>query len=94
MRRVSHFALIATASAVVAFGLVVDAAADCTCRAGGRDYPLGTSVCLPTPVGLRLAVCDMVLNNTSWRVSAAPCVGARLQDRSLEVATNHALPPL
>jgi hypothetical protein len=52
------------------------AAADCTCRAGGRDYDLGRSVCLNTPAGFRLATCGMVLNNTSWKISAMPCVDA------------------
>jgi hypothetical protein len=49
------------------------AQADCTCRAFGRDVPLGRSVCLTTPGGPRLAVCVMVLNNTSWRISDTLC---------------------
>lgn len=53
------------------------ALADCTCRALGRDFDLGRSVCLQTPNGPRLAVCAMVLNNTSWRFSEMPCVTAR-----------------
>jgi hypothetical protein len=39
-----------------------------------RDYALGTSICLRTPAGARLATCGMVLNNTSWSISATPCV--------------------
>ena len=50
------------------------AAADCTCRALGRDFELGRVVCLSTPNGPRLATCGMVLNNTSWRISDTPCV--------------------
>lgn len=50
------------------------AAADCTCRSQGRDYELGKSVCLPTPKGARIAICGMVLNNTSWQFSETPCV--------------------
>jgi hypothetical protein len=69
--RRSHWA------ALVAAGLVAtEAAADCTCRAAGRDYDLGRSICLSTPAGFRLATCDMVLNNTSWRISSTPCVVA------------------
>ena len=54
-------------------------AADCTCRAQGRDFELGRSICLSTPSGFRLATCDMVLNNTSWRTSATPCVGVSIE---------------
>jgi hypothetical protein len=50
------------------------AAADCTCRALGRDFALGHAICLATPDGPRRAVCGMVLNNTSWHVSGTPCV--------------------
>jgi hypothetical protein len=63
------------AAAVFALG-AWPAAADCTCRAGGRDYELGRTVCIASPTGLRLATCMMVLNNTSWRFSETPCVTA------------------
>lgn len=52
------------------------ALADCTCRAGGRNYEVGQTACIATAQGFRLAVCDMVLNNTSWRVSPDGCVAA------------------
>jgi hypothetical protein len=48
--------------------------ADCTCRAQGRDFEMGQSVCMATPKGFRLATCGMVLNNSSWNVSESPCV--------------------
>ncbi|TMJ06179.1 MAG: hypothetical protein E6G97_00495 [Alphaproteobacteria bacterium] len=53
-------------------------AAECTCRSQGRDYELGTSVCLQTPKGARIATCGMVLNNTSWQFSDTPCVISEL----------------
>ena len=53
-----------------------NASADCTCRAGGENYELGQTVCLSTPQGFRLAVCAMVLNNTSWKISSDACVSA------------------
>ena len=53
---------------------VSEAAADCTCRALGRDFELGRSICL----GSRLATCAMVLNNTSWSISSTPCLESRL----------------
>jgi hypothetical protein len=45
----------------------------CTCRYKGQDYGLGESICLKSPEGLRMATCAMVLNNTSWKFSSAPC---------------------
>ena len=51
---------------------------DCTCRARGRDFTLGQSVCLATPKGARIATCAMVLNNTSWQFTEAPCVVSQL----------------
>jgi hypothetical protein len=54
------------------------AAADCTCR--GRDglaIQLGDMVCLNTASGPRLARCEMVLNNSSWKVTGESCPTAR-----------------
>jgi len=54
------------------------AAADCTCR--GRDglaFQLGEMVCLNTASGPRLARCEMVLNNSSWKVTGESCPTAR-----------------
>ena len=66
-------------AAVAVAGCVAaqSALADCTCRFGGRDFELGASVCLPTTAGGRLAKCAMVLNNTSWNISSAPCPAAQ-----------------
>ena len=60
----------------------VSLAADCTCRSQGRDYELGTSVCLQTPKGARIATCGMVLNNTSWQFSDTPCVISQAPDEA------------
>jgi len=45
----------------------------CTCRYKGQDYGLGESICLKGANGMRMATCAMVLNNTSWEFSNAPC---------------------
>ncbi len=63
-------------SAVLLGALAHEAAADCTCRALGRSYELGQSLCLTTPSGPRVAVCDLLVNVTSWRFSQTPCVSA------------------
>jgi hypothetical protein len=67
------FALGLAAFALAASAAIESARAECTCRAFGRDFVLGRSVCLATPAGPRLAVCGMFLNNTSWQFSATPC---------------------
>jgi hypothetical protein len=51
----------------------------CTCRYNGENYGLGESICLSSPEGLRMATCEMVLNNTSWQFSDAPCPVTELQ---------------
>lgn len=54
----------------------------CTCRFKGHDYSLGESICLNGSDGSRMATCGMVLNNTSWQFSNAPCPLSRLQPDS------------
>ena len=53
-------------------------AIDCTCRYLGSDYELGEKICLSGPSGPRVATCSMVLNNTSWNFTEAPCPFASL----------------
>jgi hypothetical protein len=60
-------------SLIAADAALSPAFADCTCRSQGRDYELGQSACLPSPKGARIATCGMVLNNTSWQFTDAPC---------------------
>jgi hypothetical protein len=62
---------------------------DCTCRARGRDFTLGQSVCLATPKGARIATCAMVLNNTSWQFTETPCVVSGLRPAHRPVQTRH-----
>jgi len=64
---------------------------NCTCRAEGVEATLGQTVCLRTPAGLRLARCEMVLNNTSWKFLDGPCPQAsRADERSLATAMSFA----
>jgi hypothetical protein len=46
---------------------------DCYCRAEGRFYAEGQTICLKTAEGPRLAQCDMALNVMSWVISPKPC---------------------
>jgi hypothetical protein len=48
--------------------------AECYCLAQGRTFGVGETACLRTNEGPRIAECGMVLNNTSWRFTAKPCV--------------------
>ena len=60
-------------------GATSPATADCTCRGPGVVAHHGQTVCLRTPSGLRLARCEMVLNNSSWTFLPDPCPEASRQ---------------
>jgi hypothetical protein len=89
MRRLGPSAAVALVAALDT--LWSAAAADCTCRAQGRDFELGQTACLTTPNGARLATCGMVLNNSSWQFSDAPCTvsAAPPPDRPRPVQVQH-----
>ena len=76
MHRLGPLAAVVLVAALDA--LVTSAAANCTCRAPGREFQLGQTACLSTPNGPRLATCAMVLNNSSWAFSDAPCTVSRV----------------
>jgi hypothetical protein len=79
--------LIGAATVILAGAAATPASADCTCRGrGGIEAFLGETVCLPTSNGARLARCEMVLNNPSWRFLDEPCPQAML-DRLSNVQT-------
>lgn len=63
------------------------AAADCKCRAGGRDYEHGERVCLSGAAGPRTAVCGMDQNVASWIFVDEPC-GVSARPSPLHVAAN------
>jgi hypothetical protein len=79
-------------TAVLTALLSVPAQADCTCRAQGRIFEQGQAVCLSTPNGPRIATCGMVLNNSSWEFSQAPCVSSQAlpQRRPAAAHSDHA----
>ena len=43
------------------------------CRSEGVVYQLGDTVCMNTHLGVQMARCDLVLNNTSWMPIGLPC---------------------
>jgi hypothetical protein len=47
--------------------------AECYCRAQGRLFAPGESVCLKTAEGGRLAECRMVTNVMSWGITDRAC---------------------
>jgi hypothetical protein len=57
--------------------LSTSAGENCRCRANGQFFDLGDTVCIRTPAGLKLAQCQMALNNTSWTVVRDSCPTAR-----------------
>jgi hypothetical protein len=46
---------------------------DCYCRAQGRIFAPGESICLRTSHGGRMAECRMVTNVMSWGITERPC---------------------
>jgi len=46
---------------------------DCWCRAQGRIFAPGESICLSTAQGPRLALCEMVTNVMSWVPTERSC---------------------
>jgi len=71
----------------LAFGLAGTSIAgeDCTCRGNGQDVPEGQTVCLKTASGMKLARCERVLNNTSWKILDSDCPTAALPQQSVIV---------
>ena len=46
---------------------------ECTCRYKGGETMDGQTVCIATAKGKELAVCEKVLNVTSWKFLGQPC---------------------
>lgn len=78
--RPSRVLVPALLAGAVVIGFADRAMANCTCRAEGRSFELGTTMCLKSPQGPRLARCEMALNNTSWRwlQEGCPVTGRRV----------------
>lgn len=56
----------------------------CTCRFKGGEVVEGEIACIPTPNGMTLALCDRVLNNTSWKMLNQPCPQASANPQQLQ----------
>lgn len=66
-------ALISATLLLIYSALAHSAGGDCSCRAKNVVAYEGEVVCLSTPNGPRLAVCEKVLNNTSWKFLPQNC---------------------
>ncbi|UUP19308.1 hypothetical protein [Nitratireductor thuwali] len=60
--------------------LAQPATADCRCVANGARYVEGEQACLKMPDGPRLARCEKVLNNSSWKMLGRDCSAISMQD--------------
>jgi hypothetical protein len=49
----------------------------CRCRFQGREFRLGETVCMATPVGTVITRCDLLQNNTSWVPTGSACTISR-----------------
>lgn len=61
---------------------------ECTCRYKGGETMDGQTVCMATAKGRELAVCEKVLNVTSWKFLGQPCPAAANDGQPIS------LPPL
>ncbi len=52
---------------------LAQAGPNCTCRHSGGDVLEGQTACIKTPLGMGMARCERVLNNTSWTMLDVPC---------------------
>lgn len=89
-------------SCLIAFAALaasqVPAAADCQCRANGREFQQGQLACLKLPNGTQLARCGMELNNSSWKKVQDGCPSAATASGSwisaaLDTLGDHSHPP-
>lgn len=78
MRCERTVACIATLGSLLLVAQPARSADNCTCRGNDRDIPVGETVCLKTASGGKLARCETVLNNTSWKILAPDCPVAAL----------------
>jgi len=46
---------------------------ECYCRAEGKNFSIGETICLKTAEGPRLAQCRMEINVMSWSITSRPC---------------------
>lgn len=78
---------------LVTLSLVKEASADCLYRANGVQYEQGQLVCLSLPEGPRLARCEKVLNNSSWRFLKESCLQTtELTDQGRHLASLPVMP--
>ena len=69
----SSFLAKCLAGAALSAVLSSPADADCTCRYKGGETSDGQTVCIVTAKGGELAVCEKVLNVTSWKFLGKAC---------------------
>lgn len=70
-----------------------NASAGCLCRANGAEFEQGQLACLNLPDGPRLARCEKVLNNSSWKILKKGCLEmTELSDQGSALASLAPLP--
>lgn len=75
-------------AAIVAMAILTHpalSASDCTCRGNGEKVPEGQTICLKTASGAKLARCERVLNNTSWKILDKDCPTASLPQSAIRL---------
>jgi hypothetical protein len=59
------------------------ALSDCTCRYKGGEITESQTICMTTAKGRELAVCEKVLNVTSWKFLGQPCPAAAIDNKPI-----------
>jgi hypothetical protein len=73
MRLVLAMVLCLLATATLTATVAADDKSGCTCKYDGGDVKQGETACIKTSNGNALARCEMVQNNTSWKLLNQPC---------------------
>ncbi|MEQ9327011.1 MAG: hypothetical protein RJQ21_06920 [Rhodospirillales bacterium] len=59
---------------------------NCTCRYAGADFGLGACTCITISGKSKLACCDMVMNNTSWKFGEGTCPVSQAPEQETDTA--------
>ncbi len=70
---------LALAATIALVAMPAIAGENCTCRYKDAEVEEGKTACIRTNKGLRMARCERVLNNTSWKFLELPCPYAFLE---------------
>ncbi len=78
--------LLSTLLLLLAVSVPAIAGPKCVCRANGKNFEEGQVTCFRLPSGMKLARCERVLNNTSWKMIGDGCPSAATRQATQDLA--------